>query len=276
MEFKIAYPEKIVCLSGEIVDILILLGEKNRIKGIPSYVRHFDFDASIARLGSFTKVDIEKVKEINPDLIFAYSFVQKDLAKQFIGEGFDFHASNFSNIEELYQYIYFISKFFDKREQAMNIINELKERIKTAKTISLRKKPKVYFEEWDEPMIANAAWTSELIESCGAIDICRDLSRNKIAMERQVTSDFVVKENPDIIFASWCGKKVNLDSISSREDWDTIEAVKSNRLYELDPNIFLQPGPRCIKEGIKVLSEIFSAYEKGIAVNTNQDEILYG
>ena len=130
------------------------------------------------------------------------------------------------------------------------------------KSEAFRKKPKVYFEEWDEPMISAIRWVSELIEICGGEDIFTEKSSGSLAKERFVGSNEVVEANPDIIFGCWCGKKVDIESFSQRKGWGGISAIKSKQVYELSPDIFLQPGPALIEDGLDQLWETFKRWQE--------------
>src|SRR5690606_35907970 len=139
---------------------------------------------------------------------------------------------------------------------------ELEDRLSMAraKAERLKIKPRVYIEEWDTPMLSGISWFSEIVRVCGAEDVFVDKSQGSLAKEREVTSALVIAKNPQIILACWCGKPVEIQKIKDREGWSAIEAVKTNRIYELDPAIFLQPGPAPIVSGIEVLERIFSEF----------------
>ena len=128
-------------------------------------------------------------------------------------------------------------------------------------TTTRKSPPKVYFEEWNNPMISAIRWVSDIIEIAGGVDIFRDKSKGSLAKDRFVSENDVIEKNPDIIFGCWCGKKVKVDKIKQREGWKNINAVKNNQVYELDPAIFLQPGPAPILDGLRIINEYFDNLE---------------
>ena len=247
-----AFPSRIVCLTEESVETLFLLGEGHRIVGVSSYVVRPKEALELPKVSMFTSSSYEKIEALKPDLILGFSDIQSDIARDLIKKGFNVFISNHRSLEETLNYILLLSSMVGASDKGQGLVQSLSKKLKDSKGI-IKKPLKVYFEEWDEPMISAIRWVSDLITHVGGVDIFRDQSKGSLANERFVTSDDVIRANPDIIFGCWCGKKVKIDLIKNRPGWENINAVKNNRVFELDPGIFLQPGPAPIVSGIDLL-----------------------
>ena len=248
------YPQRIICLTEESVETIFLLGQKHRIVGVSSYAVRPPEVKDIPKVSLFTSSQYEKIDELKPDLILGFSDIQKDIASDLIGRGHNVFISNHRSLDEIFFYIKVLSGMIGCQKEGEELVADLKQSLdKFKKTFSNR--PKVYFEEWDEPMISGIEWVSDLIDWCGGTDIFKDRSKGKLAKERFVQPGEVIERDPDIIFGCWCGTKVKTENIKNRAGWDQISAVKNNRVFELDPSIFLQPGPAVIKDGPRVLSK---------------------
>ena len=151
-----------------------------------------------------------------------------------------------------------IGRIVSAEDKAQKLVDSYKKRLDTLreKSDKIQNKPKVYFEEWDDPTFSGIRWVSELIEIAGGLDIFSNKSHGKLAMEREIQWSDVIEKNPDVILASWCGKPVDIESIKKREGWDKISAIKNNRIHEIDSSIILQPGPASLTEGLKVLESL--------------------
>jgi iron complex transport system substrate-binding protein len=253
-------PQKIICLTEESVEFLFDIGRSDLIAGVSVYVERPIEAKALSKIGAFTHANIKKIVEMKPDLVIGFSDIQKDIARDLIGAGLNVFISNQRSIEEIFEYLSWFGNLIgevDKTEKYLNgfrkKIIETKERVQKNKY-----RPRVYIEEWDEPTIIGIKWFTELVELCGGDVVFRDLSlTTSLAMDRVINSNQVVDANPEIILVSWCGKKFDKVSFLNREGYETIEAVKENNIYELDPAIFLQPGPALFKEGIDILIRLF-------------------
>lgn len=265
MSFDLSYINnmKIICLTEESVETLYLLGKENLISGVSSFVKRPIEARKLAKVSLFTSSNIDKIIALKPDLVLGFSDIQKDIAKELIGHGIDVWIANHRSINGIMLYIQKLGYLIGEKEKTNILLKDLDAKIKSAQDFaqSLKSRPKVYFEEWDDPMIANIGWVSELIEICGGVDINKDRSHGILAKERFVKSDEIVLKNPDIIFASWCGKKAKLDAIKKRDGWEKINAVRNNQVYELSSDIFLQPGPAPLIDGINILKEYFKLWQ---------------
>jgi iron complex transport system substrate-binding protein len=245
-------PSRIVCLTEESVEVLFLIGEGYRIVGVSNYVVRPKEALSLPKVSMFTSSSYEKIEALNPDLILGFSDIQSDIARDLIKRGHNVFISNHRSLEETLNYIFLLSSMVGASDKGQELVGSLRKKLADSKNI-INRPIKVYFEEWDDPMISAIKWVSDLITHVGGIDIFRDKSNGSLAKDRFVTCEDVINANPDIIFGCWCGKKVKIDQIKSRSGWENINAVKNNNIFELDPAIFLQPGPAPIISGIDLL-----------------------
>lgn len=257
------YPSRIICLTEESVETLYLLGEEARIVGVSAFVERPVEAQKLKKVSAFTSANIDKILELKPDLVLGFSDIQKDIAKELIGAGVNVFIANHRSLEEILDYILWLGSMVGKNNEAIELISKLEKRMLEAKEFSksLKVKPKVYIEEWDDPMISGIKWFSELIELCGGEDIFRDASKASLATDRIVSHEKVIEKNPDFIFGCWCGKKVEIDQINKRKGYENIKAVKNARVFELDPAIFLQPGPAPILDGIEKVINYFKDFK---------------
>lgn len=253
---------KIICLTEESVETLFHIGKGNLIVGVSAFVKRPVEAMELPKVSLFTSSKVDKIVQMQPDLILGYSDIQKDIAKELIGRGESVWIANHRSISGILSYISLLSKMVDAKEEGEKLIQRISDKITQAQSFAqtLKIKPKVYFEEWDEPMISAIEWVSEIIELCGGVSVTSSFAQHKMAMERVVDSEFIIKSNPDIIFGCWCGKKVKIESIRKRENWQRVEAIKENEVHELPPEIFLQPGPAVLLDGIDILIDYFSQW----------------
>jgi len=254
-------PEKIICLTEETTETLYLLGEENRIAGITIYtVRPPEAKNEKPRLASFLDADVEKIVKIKPDLVIGFSDVQATLASKLIRKGLNVLIFNQRSIKEILNTILVTGTLVGKGEKALELVMSLKQGLDNIKEESkaLKSRPKVYFEEWDKPRISCIKWVSELISIAGGDDIFTDLSKHPDAKSRTISDDKeIIKLNPDIYIASWCGKPFNKKSLLKRKGWNRIVAVRNDNIHEVDSAIILQPGPAALTDGIMELQRIF-------------------
>ena len=252
-------PQRIVCLTEEPTEILYLLGEQDRIVGISRYtVRPPEAKEDHPIVSAFVDGSVKKICELKPDLVIGFSDIQGDLAAKLIKANLQVLIFNQRSIDEILEVILTIGRIVSAEDKAQKLVNSYKKRLDTfrEKSDKIQNKPKVYFEEWDDPTFSGIRWVSELIEIAGGQDIFSNKSHGKLAMEREIQWSDVIEKDPDVILASWCGKPVDIESIKKREGWDKISAIKNNRIHEIDSSIILQPGPASLTEGLKVLESL--------------------
>ncbi|WP_420408168.1 cobalamin-binding protein [Hoeflea sp.] len=253
-------PERIVCLTEETVETIYLLGEQDRLVGVSGYaVRPPQVRREKPRVSAFTSADIPKILALRPDLVFAFSDLQADIAADLIRAGVAVHAFNHRNIAGILAMIRTVGALLGASEKADTLVREYEARLaETAAAIRNTPRPKVYFEAWDEPLISGIGWVSELIAIAGGEDVFAEKARQHAAKDRIVTLQEVVAAAPDIILASWCGKKVRPDRISARPGWASIPAVRDGRIFEIKSPLILQPGPAALTDGLDAIVSAIS------------------
>jgi len=248
--------QRIVCLTEETVETLYLLGEQDRIVGVSGYaVRPPEVRKEKPRISSFTSADVGKILALEPDLVLAFSDIQGPIIPDLARAGLSVHLFNQRDLAGIFAMIRTLGALIGENEKADALARKLERRIADiaadAKTRSDR--PRVYFEEWNDPMISGIGWVSELIDIAGGRDIFADLSTKAEAKDRIVTSEAVIERAPDIVLASWCGKKVKLDSFKAREGWSDIPAIRNDRIVEIKSPLILQPGPAALTDGLDAI-----------------------
>jgi iron complex transport system substrate-binding protein len=266
------YAKRIVCLTTEPTEVLYLLGEQDRIVGISGYTTH----PAIARkekpkISAFTSAKIDKILALEPDLVIGFSNLQADIAAALIRAGIEVHIFNQRSIAQVLNMIATIGSLVGASDKATKLITELEYLLQQARLIAsqLTARPKVYFEEWDEPMMCSIRWTMELIEIAGGDDCFPELSHFHSAKDRIVTAQQVAERKPDIIIGSWCGKKFQPEQVIAREGWGEIPAVKNGFVREIKSADILQPGPSLITHGLKQLQAIIQEWSM---LNTQQKQ----
>ena len=252
-------PERIVCLTEETVETLYLIGEERRIVGISGYtVRPPPARREKPRVSAFTSADIPKIVALEPDLVLTFSDLQADIVAELIRRGIGVHAFNQRSVAEILDMIRTLGALVGAAARAERLANDLADGVARAKDRAalLPRRPKVYFEEWDEPMISGIAWVSELIEAAGGSDIFADRAAGKSAKERIVTADDIIARAPDIIVGSWCGKKFRPQKVIDRPGFDRVPAVQRGALHEIKSPLILQPGPAALTDGLAALAAI--------------------
>jgi iron complex transport system substrate-binding protein len=247
-------PRRIVCLTEETVETLYLLGEQDRIVGVSGYaVRPPQVRREKPRVSAFISADIPKVLALEPDLVLAFSDLQAGIVADLMRAGVDVHAFNQRDVAGILAMIRTLGALVGAAEKANALAETYERRLAQVASIKRASRPKVYFEEWDNPLISGIGWVSELIAIAGGEDVFAELSRRKAAKDRVVASDAVIAAAPDVILASWCGKKVVPDKIRARTGWSDIPAIRNNRIVEIKSPLILQPGPAALTEGLDAI-----------------------
>jgi iron complex transport system substrate-binding protein len=254
-------PERVVCLSEETTETLYLLGEDHRIVGISGYtVRPPQARQEKPRVSAFISADIPKILALEPDLVLAFSDLQAEIVAELVRAGVAVHAFNQRTIAGIIDMIRTLGALVGAAQRADALAVQLAASLETTRRRSAERArhPKVYFEEWDEPMISGIAWVSELIAIAGGVDIFPELAPCKSAKDRITTPEAVIGRAPDIIIGSWCGKKFRKDRVAARPGFDAIPAVRNHRLYEIKSALILQPGPAALTDGLLALENIIA------------------
>ena len=252
-------PSRIVCLTEETVETLYLLGEERRIVGVSGYaVRPPQVRREKPRVSAFISADFEKIIALKPDLVLTFSDLQADIAAELIRRNIAVHAFNQRDVAGIFAMIRTLGALVGATEKAEALAVSLEDRLDEARERGeqLPRRPRVYFEEWDEPMISGLKWVSELVEAAGGIEVFPQLAANKNAKDRIVGRDAVIGAAPDIIIGSWCGKKFVPAKVKAREGFSAIPAVRDNELHEIKSALILQPGPAALTDGLDQLVRI--------------------
>jgi iron complex transport system substrate-binding protein len=252
-------PQRIICLTEETVETLYLLGEQDRIVGISGYcVRPARARREKPRVSAFTSADIPRIVDLNPDLVLTFSDLQADIAADLIRRGINVHAFNQRTIAEILDMIRTLGALVSASDRADRLANDLGQRVADARRVSKRSRarPRIYFEEWDEPMISGIAWVSELIDAAGGDDVFADRATRKSAKDRIVSAADVIAREPEIIIGSWCGKKFRPEKVAGRPGFASVPAVRDGRLHEIKSPLILQPGPAALTDGLAMLRQL--------------------
>lgn len=257
-------PQRIVCLTTETVEVLYALGEQDRIVGITGYtVRPPEARKEKPKVFAFISGDIEKILAVEPDLVLTFSDLQSDIARDLIKAGIPVYALNMRSVDDILAMIETIGRLVGAEAKALALVAALEAQIAAtraqaaARIARTGRRPRVYFEEWDEPLISGIRWASELIEIAGGDDIFAEQARSPLAKDRLPSSAAVIAAAPEVIIGSWCGKHFRPERVAARPGWDTIPAVNSGRMHEIKSAVILTPGPVAISEGLPKLLEIF-------------------
>ena len=256
-------PERIVCLTEETVETLYLLGEERRIVGVSGYaVRPPRVRKEKPRVSAFISADYEKILALTPDLVLAFSDLQADLVAELIRRNVAVHAFNQRDVAGILDMIRTVGALTGVPSKADALAASFQERLRQTKSRAnaLPRRPRVYFEEWDDPMISGIKWVSELIETAGGIEVFSALAVRKNAKDRIVSPHDVIAAAPDIIVGSWCGKKFVPAKVCARDGFDAIPAVRSGWLREIKSPLILQPGPAALTDGLDALEAMFSEW----------------
>ena len=257
-----SFPQRIVCLTEETTETLYLLGEQDRIVGISGYtVRPVQARKEKLKVSAFTSAKIGAILDLNPDLVLGFSDMQADIAAELIRNGVTVMVFNQRSVEEIFDMIRCLSRLVGNQTGGERLLADFQTTISVIKANSkkLSFSPKVYFEEWNDPLISGIRWVSELIEIAGGRDCFAELAVSPGAKGRIIADqDDVIQRNPDIIIGSWCGKKFQPDQIKSRPGWSAITAVKNDHIFEIKSPLILQPGPAALTDGLQELLNIIS------------------
>jgi iron complex transport system substrate-binding protein len=255
-----SFPRRIVCLTDETTETLYLLGEQDRIAGISAYARRPPEARTKPRVSAFKNANYGKILDLNPDLVLAFSDVQAEITRELVLRGATVLNFNQRSIAEILEMIALLARIVGKEGAGARLVANLKRGLgeieEAAKAFPRR--PRVYFEEWDDPLISGIEWVEELIEIAGGDLVFPELRRCGKAKDRVVDPAEVVRRDPEIILASWCGKKVSIEKICSRAGWGAISAVRSGCVYEIESNCILQPGPAALTEGVRQVHAVLA------------------
>ena len=251
------FPQRIVCLSSEHVEVCYALGAGERVVGVPGTAHRPPEARDKPKIGGFTSFRSDKIMELEPDLVLAFSDLQADISGDLIRAGLPVFCSNPRSVDEILGSILMVGGLLGLDKPARNLVQDMRDEIRQVREFSSvwPDRPRVYFEEWHDPLIAGIRWVSEVIEIAGGRDIFAELRDRPSARDRVVNPGEVVRRDPQIILASWCGKPVDLEAIRKRPGWEAVSAVKEGRIHEVDGADILSPGPSVLA-GLRFIHEI--------------------
>jgi iron complex transport system substrate-binding protein len=258
------YAERIVCLTEETTETLYLLGEERRIVGISGFtVRPPRARKEKPKVSAFTSAKIDRILALEPDLVLGFSDLQADIAAELIRAGLNLHVFNHRSVAGVFGMIRTLGGMIGCEAKTAKLVVALERHVEGVRTAAakLPSRPRVYFEEWDDPQISGIRWVSELIGIAGGDDCFPELAAEPLARNR-IIADIaeVPRRAPDLILGSWCGKKFQPTKVAARPGWNDIAAVRNGDLYEIKSSIILQPGPAALTDGIDELHRIFTAW----------------
>lgn len=259
-----SYPRRIICLTEETTETLYLLGEQDRIVGVSGYTVRPPEARQKPRVSAFITANIEKIESLEPDLIFAFSDLQADIAAQLIKRGFNVFTFNQRSVAEILEMILTIGRIVGNDAQGLALVQRLEGEIdlvrSSASNFSFR--PRVFFEEWGDPLISGIRWVDELIEIAGGVPVFPELRYHQAATQRVVDPAEVITRNPDVIIGSWCGRRIKKQLIAGRDGWRNIRAVQTDQIHEIKSTYILQPGPAALTEGLRQIHSILTGVVK--------------
>jgi iron complex transport system substrate-binding protein len=251
------YPSRIVCLTEETTETLYLLGEGDRVVGVSGYTVRPPEARQKPRVSSFLHARYEKIEALEPDLVLAFSDLQAEITNELVRRGYNVFTFNQRSVAEILQMIRVLAGIVGVAPKGVALAGELEQGLQRIRdsTRAFPFRPRVYFEEWDDPLISGIRWVDELIEIAGGEPVFPHLRSGRLAKDRIVTGGEVVAAAPDAIIASWCGKPVRTERISARDGWSRIPAVTNGHIYEVKSAYILQPGPAALTEGVRQIHE---------------------
>jgi iron complex transport system substrate-binding protein len=271
------YPNRIVCLTEETTETLYLLGQGDRVVGVSGYTVRPPEARAKPKVSAFINARFDKIEALRPDLVLAFSDLQADLTSELIRRGLPVVTFNQRTIAEILQMIRMLGGLVGCQAAAERLAADLATDLDRIRQSALRfpGRLRVFFEEWDEPIISGIRWVEELIEIAGGAPIFPELANAGLARDRIVAPLEVARRDPEVIFASWCGKKVKKAVIRARSGWDQVVAVRQNRIFEVKSTYILQPGPACLTEGVRQLHALLAhVHEIGVPPEVAPNERL--
>ena len=261
-------PQRIVCLTEETTEWLYLLGQEARIVGISGYtVRPRRARDEKPKVSAFLNAKIDKILALRPDCVFGFSDLQADIAAELIRKGVQVTVFNQRSVEEIFAMLYQVGAMVGQAQRAVALMEGMRERLSSIERAAraLPRRPRVFFEEWDEPHISAIRWVSELVAIAGGDDCFPELASHPMGKDRIIADGAeIARRNPDIVIGSWCGKKFRPEKVAARPGWESVAAVKTGQLFEIKSADILQPGPAALTDGVEQLHRIIMAWNEAV------------
>ncbi|MHB1846334.1 MAG: cobalamin-binding protein [Deltaproteobacteria bacterium] len=259
------WPRRVVCLTEETTEILYRIGAGDLVVGVSGFTVRPPEARKKPKVSSFLDASFERIAELRPDLVLGFSDLQADLARELGKRGIPVHLFNQRSIAEILQAVRLVAALVGRAEAGERLAIELTVNLERAadEAASLPRRPTVFFEEWHEPLISGIRWCSELVEVAGGDDVCLESRGQQGAKGRIYAPEEVARRDPEVIIASWCGRKASLAKIRARPGWERVRALVDDQLYEVKSSLILQPGPAALSDGLAQLSRIVRAVARG-------------
>lgn len=258
-------PQRIVCLTEEATEWLYLLGEEPRIVGISGYtVRPRRAREEKPKVSAFLSAKIDKILALKPDCVFGFSDLQVDIAALLIRAGVQVTIFNQRSVDEIFAMLYQVAAMVGQVDQGLAQLQAMRAELDAIaqRAAAFKRRPKVYFEEWDEPHISAIRWVSELMGIAGGDDVFPELALQSLGKDRIIADDqSIIERSPDIVIGSWCGKKFRPEKVAARPGWQDVPAVRTGQIFEIKSADILQPGPAALTDGVAQIHRIFSQWE---------------
>jgi iron complex transport system substrate-binding protein len=270
------YPERVVCLTEETTETLYRIGAGDLVVGVSGFTVRPKEARSKPRVSSFLDANFERILELKPDLVLGFSDLQADLARELGKRGVPIYLFNQRSIAEILQTIRVVGALVGRAEGAEALADELSRNLEAhaERAAALPRRPRVFFEEWHEPLISGIRWCSELVELVGGEDICAETRAEQGAKGRIFQPEEIARRNPDAVVASWCGRKAKPEKIRGRAGWSEVRAVADDQLYEIKSTYILQPGPASLTDGVEQLAQIVTAVARGERLPKRREDDL--
>jgi len=258
------YPTRIVCLTEETTETLYLLGQGDRIVGVSGYTVRPPEARLKPKVSAFINAKFDKIEALKPDLVLAFSDLQAELASELVKRGISVVTFNQRSVAEILQMIRMLGGLVGCQLAAEQLADRLERDLNRIRDTAARfpVRLRTFFEEWDDPLISGIRWVEELVEIAGGTPIFPELSDARLAKDRIVDPAEVAKRDPQVIFASWCGKKMKKSTITGRPGWDRVSAVRDDRIYEIKSTYILQPGPASLTDGVRQLHDALTRLQR--------------
>ena len=263
MKTLVSYPQRIVCLTEETTETLYLLGQGDRIVGVSGYTVRPPAARLKPKVSAFINAKFDKIQELKPDLVLAFSDLQADLCAELVRRGMNVVVFNQRSVGDILQMIAMLGGLIGCQQEAERLAARLGSDLDSLRRAASRfpRRLRVFFEEWDEPLISGIRWVEELVDIAGGTPIFPELANAGLAKDRVVDPLEVARRDPEVIFASWCGKKVKKATIRTRPGWDATSAVRDDRIFEIKSTDILQPGPASLTDGVQQMYAILASLQ---------------
>ncbi len=267
------YPRRIVCLTEETTETLYRIGAGNLVVGVSGFTVRPPEARRKPRVSSFLNADADRIMALRPDLVVGFSDLQADIARDLVTRGIPVLLTNQRSVAEILQTIRTVTAAVGRAAEGEAFALELARGLEqvSERAADLPRRPRVFFEEWPDPLISGIRWVSELVELAGGEDVCAESRASQAARGRIYDPAEVARRDPEVVIASWCGRKARREAIAARPGWDAVSAVRDDQIYEVKSALVLQPGPAALTEGVEALARIVGAVARGERLPPRRD-----